>query len=352
MKQILRQSVGIDCGKDDLAVSFKTMDNEHDSKLVASKTFRNDKSGFTALINWSKKLRQKDMKTSFVIEATGVYHESVALFLHTQKEEISVILPNKIKNFAGTESIKTVNDKISSQTIAQFGLEKKLVLWEPPHEVYNYLRQLTRERGQLIDEQVLVGNQLHAEKAGAWPNKGSIKRMEKRLKLIDQQKEEILKEIQSLVKATDFLKEKVDHICTIKGIGLLTAVTVIAETNGFNLITNKKQLVSYAGLDVQYKDSGTSVHKKPKISKKGNKHLRKAVYFPALAAIRGDDKMKGLFVRLVSKHGIKKKAAIAVQRKLLELIYTLWKNNGDFDPNYNSNKKVRAATGAALKEIA
>lgn len=352
MEKITRQCVGIDCAKDDLAVAFKTIDANHQSKLLATKSFRNDKSGFAALLNWSKKLRQKDLKLSFVIEATGVYHESVSLFLYQHQEEISVILPNKIKHFAGTERVKTVNDKVSSQTIAQFGLEKKLDLWQPPHEDYNYLRQLTQERDQLLQESTQIKNQLHAEEAGAWPNKGSVKRMKQRMKLIDQQKTDIEQEIKEMIEGNAFLKEKIAHVCTIKGIGLITAAIIVAETNGFHLIKSKKQLVSYAGLDVQNKDSGTSVHLKPRISRKGNKYLRKAVYFPALSAIRSEDKMKNLFTRLVGKHGIKMKAAVAVQRKLLELVYTLWKKNEDFDPNYERNKKVRATTGAALNEIA
>ncbi|MFK5037183.1 IS110 family transposase, partial [Klebsiella pneumoniae] len=70
------------------------------------------------------------------------------------------------------------------------------------------------------------------------------------------------------------------------------------------------------------------------MSKQGNKYIRKAVYLPALSALRSDDHMKCVFVRLVSKHGIKMKAAVAVQRKLLELIYTLWKKQEMYDPDY------------------
>jgi len=82
------------------------------------------------------------------------------------------------------------------------------------------------------------------------------------------------------------------------------------------------------------KDSGTSVKGKPKISKKGNRHLRKAMHMPALSAMRYNDQHKAVFVRLVSKHGIKMKAAVAVQRKILELIYTIYKTGKDFDKNY------------------
>ena len=88
------------------------------------------------------------------------------------------------------------------------------------------------------------------------------------------------------------------------------------------------------GFDVQEKQSGTSVKGKPRISKKGNKHLRKAMHMPALSAIRHEERFKMVFVRLVSKHGVKMKAAVAVQRKLLEMIYTIYKTNTVFDKDY------------------
>lgn len=123
-------------------------------------------------------------------------------------------------------------------------------------------------------------------------------------------------------------------ISSIPGIGNLTAVTIIAETNGFELITNKKQLVSYAGLDVKEKTSGTSVKSKPRISKRGNRNLRKVMHFPALAAIRTDERFRYIFLRLVSRHGIKMKAIVAIQRKLLELTFILWKNNSYYNPGH------------------
>ena len=122
---------------------------------------------------------------------------------------------------------------------------------------------------------------------------------------------------------------------------MLTAATVLAETNGFELIHNRRQLTSYAGLDVREKQSGTSVKGKPRISKRGNRYLRKAMYMPALAAIRSDPRHKATFSRLVSRHGIKMKAAVAVQRKVLEMIYTLHKTKKIYDENYN--KKPAAA---------
>ena len=103
---------------------------------------------------------------------------------------------------------------------------------------------------------------------------------------MNKQEKEIKEEMQALVKEDQEVKASVKVICSIPGIGLLTAATVLAETNGFELIRNKRQLTSYAGLDVKEKQSGTSVKGKPRISKKGNKYLRKAMHLPALAAIQ------------------------------------------------------------------
>ena len=278
----------------------------------------------------------------YVMEATGVYHESLAYYLSDRGYKQSVVLPNKISNYFRTLEVKTITDKTASQAIARFGLERKLDDWVRPKPVFKTLKQLTRERGQLVEERTMVKNQLHAEQAEAEPGDSSIQRMKKRITLLDKQEVEIKKEIQALVSKDEPTNSMVKTICTIPGIGLLTAVTVLAETNGFELIRNKRQLTSYAGLDVKEKQSGTSVKGKPRISKRGNKYLRKAMHLPALAAIRHEEHYRDLFARLVSRHGIKMKAAVAVQRKLLELIYTLYKTNTAYGRQY-LNKKIESS---------
>jgi len=268
------------------------------------------------------------------MEATGIYHESLCYYLADKGYALSVVLPNKISNYFRTLAVKTITDKTASEAIALFGLERKLDDWKRPEPVYKKLKQLTREREQLVQIRTMAKNQLHAEQSEAEPNKSSIARVQKQIAFLNKQEQEIKAELQELVKQNDQLKSTVKTIGSLPGVGLLTAVTVLAETNGFELIRNKRQLASYAGLDVKEKQSGTSVKGKPRISKKGNRFLRKAMHLPALAAIRHDERFKAIFARLVAKHGIKMKAAVAVQRKLLEMIYTLYKTNKIYDPNY------------------
>ena len=317
--------MGIDVAQNELVVTLGRLLEDLSVELYAHRVFPNSAKGFKELTAWVQKLSDTSVAVRFVMEATGVYHEGLAYYLDDQHCELSVVLPNKISNYARTLEVKTITDKTASQSIARFGLERKLERWQRPDELYKKLRQLTRERGQLMEEQASVKNQLHAEKSEAQPSKRAIQRMHKRLELIKRQEREILEELKELIAGKEAVKQLVVLLCSIPGIGLLTAATVLAETNGFELVRNKRQLTSYAGLDVREKQSGTSVKGKPKISKRGNRYLRKALHFPALAAIRHDERYKSIYVRLLSTHGIKMKAAVAVQRKLLEMTFTVFK---------------------------
>lgn len=340
MTNIVKQAAGIDVAQNELVVSLGRMNHDTGTDIFAFKIFANNAKGFNDLLAWINKLAVKEIKVRYVMEATGVYHEKLAYYLSDQGQEVSIVLPNKISNYFRTLDVKTITDKTASQAICKFGLERKLELWKKPKKIFKDLKQLTRERDQLIADRTLLKNQLHAEKVEAFPNDSSIKRVIKRIQLNEKQELEIKAEIAELVKTDSDLAAKINNITTIPGVGKLTATIVLAETNGFELIKNKKQLVSYAGLDIKLKDSGTSVKSKPKISKKGNRHLRKAMHMPALSAKRWNDHHKALFVRLVSKHGIKMKATVAVQRKILELIYTIYKTGKAFDPDYiNLNTK-------------
>ena len=339
MKKIVKQVAGIDVAQNELVVCLGRMYDDWVPELYASKTFGNTAKGFAAFVQWVNKLMDAALPVRYVMEATGVYHESLAYYLDEHGLEVSIVLPNKISNYARTLDVKTITDKTASEAIARFGLERKLDQWSRPKGIFKKLKQLTRERGQLVDERTVLKNQLHAEQTEAEPSKKSIERIKKRITLLDKQEKEIKEELAVLIKTDAGMQQLLLLICTLPGVGLLTAATVLGETNGFDLIRNKRQLTSYAGLDVKEKQSGTSVKGKPRISKKGNRHLRKAMHMPALAAIRHDERFKAIFARLVARHGIKMKAAVAVQRKLLEMMFTLYKTNKPYDKNYFKNKE-------------
>lgn len=343
MKKNNRQCVGIDVSKDELETRFATIDNEQGVRYHSSETFKNTTSGFIRLEKMANHLSENGTEVFFVMEATGVYHEKLAHFLYERNRKVSVVLPNKFVGYAHSLNVKSKNDRADAKIIATMGVERKLDLWQPVSKQLRGLKHLSREREQLLNEKTVVLNQIHSEKHEADCSDIAIKRMKQRVRFLEKQIRAVDKDLKQEVAQNPILAEKVKKVNTICGVGFITAATVIAETDGFALFRNKAQLVSYTGYDVVEKQSGSSVKGKTRISKKGNKHIRRAMHFPALTAIQHDPIMRTLYLRIYEKTGIKMKGVVAVQRKLLVLIYTLWKNNTEYDANYKpaAVKKIR-----------
>jgi transposase len=348
METPIKQTAGIDCGMQELVVSFGLLVSNGNFIYRLTKSFVNNINGFKQLLQWINEISSKETTVLYVMEATGVYHEKLAYYLIASNCRVSIVLPNKVNAFAKTCTSKKQDDSQASKVLAEFGCVKQLDEWQPPHPLFAALKQLTREKHQLQQELTIIKNQLHAEQTKAITASAGIKRMKARCRLIEKQIAEIEKEIIDTLNQDAVVKEKIDKVCTIPGVGLQTAVTVIAETNGFNLIRNSRQLVSYAGLDVVQKQSGTSVRGKAHISKKGNPHLRHCLHLPSFTAVKYNIPMQQLHHRIVEKQAIKMKGYVAVQRKMLMLIYTLWKNNETYNP---SIKFLEQPVEAALTEL-
>lgn len=323
MEKVLKEVVGIDVAQKELVASMGRLYGNLDINIVSHKVFKNSSKGISSLIDWVKSCSDLPEEVRYVMEATGVYHECLAYALDDNGLCVSIVLPNKISNYFRTLEIKTITDKTASQAIMRFGLERKLDNWRRPKIVYRQLKQLTRERDQIVEQRAMVKNQLHAERAEAIPNKSSLKRIAARIKYLSAQEKEVKSDIAELLESNPGVNDRVKNICTIPGVGQLTAVIVLAETNGFELIRNKKQLTSYAGFDVKEKQSGTSVKGKPRISKRGNRHLRKSMHLPSLSSVKYNKSHREFYSRLVAKNGIKMKALIAIQRKMLELMFVI-----------------------------
>src|SRR3954463_3184508 len=103
----IKQCVGIDCGLKELVIAYGVMDENFEIRILSNTKFKNNPVGFKQLLAWSKKLNPQSDAVSYVIEATGVYHEKAALYLHEQSCKVAVLLPNKTKAFLKTLSVKT-----------------------------------------------------------------------------------------------------------------------------------------------------------------------------------------------------------------------------------------------------
>lgn len=341
-RTVCKQNVGNDMSKDDFKVSFNQQFDNGTTRIKGSRTFKNNAKGFKQFVEWvnNKRCKDTDTEVRVTMEATGVYHEQLAYYLAENTDfRITIVLPNQSKAYMKSLNIKTKTYRTDAKALGQMGLERDLKQWTPLSQQMYELKQLARERVRLLRNKTRISNQLHALHHSYRPNKITIKRHKQLIKLINKQIDEIEKQIKTLIEADEVLKERVDKICKVKGLGIVTVATVIAETNGFALFTSERQLISFAGYDVIQNQSGTSVNGKSRISKKGNKYIRRAMYFPAITVVKHEEHFKKLYERVFDRTAIKMKGYVAVQRKLLVLIYTLFKKNEEYDANYHNKEQ-------------
>jgi transposase len=342
---ILKQSVGFDVSKDKFNVCFSQGQSDRAFRIVSSHSFSCDTKGFEALQEWLLKHRaaaNSDVPFHMLMEATGVYYENLAYFLRSKGYRVTVILANKAKSFAKSLDYKSKTDVIDAKILAQMSLERDLPEWTPPSSNMLTIKRLCRERAELVAEKTVISNRLHAQNYAYAPASKTIERLKSLIKTIEDLIAQVDKDIKAACEKDPDIKQRLDNVQTIKGVGLITAATIVGETNGFTLFENKAQLVSYAGYDVVKNESGDSVHKQTKISKKGNSHIRRALHCPALVVVKSNDVFENLKTRVLDTTKIKMKGYVAVQRKLLVLIYTLYKKNVPFEPDYHKMENIKS----------
>lgn len=254
--EFLKQIVGIDVSKETLVACFGMLQNDQQQSISRSATFNNTPKGHSALLRWARKaFSSKNRPIWFVMEATGVNYENLAYFLSAKKQNIVVLLPNKAKNYVRTLNTKTKIDPVDARILTQYGLERPLELWNIPSPILRDLKALTRERTAIQKMLTRVRNQVHARQTSFAPEKETLRRLQQHIRLLQSQCDTFKKQMLELMHSDSSLEERVLRISKVKGLGVLTVLTVIAETNGFAIIENAKQLISYAGLDVTHNQS-------------------------------------------------------------------------------------------------
>jgi len=331
----LKYAVGIDVSMKDFACCLSVINEQQEVKVKATHKFINAPAGFQLLLAWIRKHSKEVLPVVFVMEATGVYHESLAWFLHSRDQPISILLPNKAKSYLKANGAKSKNDSIDAKGLAQIGAEKKLDLWLPPSKQLYTLRAYTRQYQSITEMHTSMRNQLHSVQHGQFQNKEIIKQLKQTIKLLEKQLKEMEQIMANVIKTDTVLNQHYQNISSIKGISLLSFAVIAAETNGFILFDNAASLVSYAGYDVVENQSGKQ-NGRTRISKKGNSRIRRILHMPALCAVRNDQpQFKNLYERVYERTKIKMKGYVAVQRKLLITMYYLWKKEVPYDPTFN-----------------
>lgn len=333
--QVIRYGIGLDMAMEKFDVCISTIDLQQRVVVKATHSFTNNPKGYHQLYTWVAKQCLSGFSITYLMEATGIYHEGLALYLYQHQCTVSVILPNKAKKYKQALGLRSKTDRIDAKNLSRMICEQSLPGWQPMNKTFYLLRGLTRQIQSITENITRLKSQLHAQQFAMFENGSIIKCLKQQLNLLQKQKEQLKQQVLVVVGSDELLNEKFDKICQIKGIGKFSLAVIIAETNGLSLFESISQLVSYAGYDVIEDQSGK--HRgKTKISKQGNGRIRRILHLPAFNVIRFKQQpFTNLYDRIYMKSKAKMKAYTAVQKKLLIMIYTLWKKNEAFDPYRN-----------------
>ncbi len=335
---IVKECLGIDISKLDFVCVYAKETLKGDLLYSKSIKFPNNKTGFNQLLKWYRKNSTKSIDALFLMEATGVYYESLAYHLHRLGKSVIVVLPNKAKHFTKSLNVKTKTDSVDAKVLSQFGIERKQKLWEPPLTTLKTLREYTRLLSSLKRQKMALENQNEAYTNSVGVDRFVLRTNTQLVHYLKKQIKKCEEEITKHIDSERWLKRKVEQLMTIKGVGLLTVAIIVGETQGFSMIENRKQLTSYAGYDVVQTQSGTSLNGRTKISKKGNSNIRAALHMPSFVYIKYNKLVKMNYERINERKASKMIGVIATQRKLLILMYTLWKTDQDYIENYEQIK--------------
>jgi transposase len=315
--------LGIDVSKDKLDLVLL---NE---KGKFHKVISNDPAGFKTLDQWL--ISRHIDRVHVCLEATGQYGDEVSEYLYGQGHDVSVVNPARIKRYGESKLHRNKTDKADADLIAEFCLKEKPALWEPLSPDLKHLRALVR---RLIDLQANYRQEesrLSSGEKDAWVIQDLSVHAEY-LKARIQATEE---EIQNFIKGTPGLKANQDLLVSIPGVGKKTSARLMAEIGDISRFENAPQLAAYAGLNPKGFSSGSSVHKKTRISKQGRSELRACLYMPAIVAMTHNPVVRALKERLQKRQLPTMAIVVACMRKLLHIVYGVLKSQRPFDPDYD-----------------
>ena len=288
-------------------------------------TFANTPQGFTQFGTWLK--RHKVSQAHCCMEATNIYWEALATWGHAQGHTVSVVNPARIKGHALATLQRNKTDKLDSAVIADFCRTHTPAAWEPLSDAQRHLRALMRHRDDLLQTELQQQNRLRDT-----TDKVVRASLEAVLNLLATQLQAVERNIKTHVAAQAELAQDVALLTSVVGIGMVTAAKVLAEMPNLAQYDSAKAAAADTGVTPSHFESGTSVRRRPRMSKLGKAELRAALYWPAITAMNRCPGFKA-FAEALAKRGKPKKVIIgAVMRKLMHVMYGVLKHRTPYDP--------------------
>jgi transposase len=298
-------------------------------KRSAHGAFDNNRAGYTKLDHWLKKRKVGPVRVC--LEATGRYSEGVAEHLHAAGHTVSVINPARLKAFGQARLTRTKTDQTDAVLLAEFCRSQRPPAWTPPSTERRELRALVRRRESLLQLRQQEVNRLRSGE----DSPAVIRSLETVVTVLTDELAKVEQAITAQVSRAPELQRQYQLIDSITGIGPTTAAALLGEID-FGAYPSARQVAAQAGLTPRQRQSGTSVHGRPRISKQGASQLRKILYFPAVVAMRRNPVIRAFAERLAQAGKAKMAIICACMRKMLHLVYGVLKTGLPFDPNYPS----------------
>lgn len=319
----MQNILGIDVSKDTLDLVLINEEGKF------HKVISNDPAGLKAMDKWLVS-RHVD-RVHACLEATGQYGDEVSEYLYGQGHDVSVVNPTRIKRYGESKLHRNKTDKADADLIAEFCLKEKPALWEPLSPDLKHLRALVRRLNDLQTNYRQESNRLLSGEKDAWV----INDLSVHVEYLKARIMATEEEIQNFINQTPDLKVKQDLLVSIPGIGKKSSAMLLAELGEISGFENAPQLAAYAGLNPKGFSSGSSVHKKTRISKQGRSELRSCLYMPAVVAMTHNSVVRALKDRLRERQLPTMAIVAASMRKLLHIAYGVLKNQKPFDPEYD-----------------
>jgi len=324
MKQV--NDVGVDVDSEELVCVMQRAEER-----LPLATFANTAAGHKKFIRWATK---GGRPARVCLEATGIYSLEFALDLHHAKNvQVMVVNPRAIKDFGRACMQRAKTDAVDAGGILEYLQRMPFTAWQPPAPEILELQAINRRIVQLTTERTREKNRRHASEFAGASAKPIAHDIEVNIHHLERRIERMHDSGLQLVRGVPALATKLAHLVSTKGIGEASAMRLLAELLVLPDDLAAPQWVAHAGLDPRPYESGTSVHRPRRITKVGNRHLRAALYMPALVAIQHEPNVKAFYNKLVSRGKQPMQAVVAVMRKLLHAIWGMLKHDQDFDGN-------------------
>lgn len=289
-----------------------------------TKVFENNTAGIEACLGWLK--RHAGQPVHACLEATGPYAQALAEALYDARHTVSLINPARSRAFAESLGVRTKTDAVDARTLARLCQALTPEPWVPAPKSVRELQELVRRLDALIEMHTQEINRLAVAHEAV---RGSL---EESIAFLDRAIAEIKEAIAQHIDRHPDLKAQRDLLASIPGIGHTTSAWLIAEL-GAKRFTCARSAAAFVGLTPAHRLSGTSVQGKPRLSKRGNAQLRKALYWPAITALRCNPIVQALGKRLRARGKHIMVIIAAAMRKLVHIAFGVLKSGKPFNPN-------------------